>query len=226
MKAKEEHRYIQLSQQNQLFMDNINDIRSKHKKVDIAWRAESNSLYQELKRTTDIYSNTENEFQLNKQEIRIEIHDDMNLIKDLEDSWAEADVISASLADKAKFSSKLETERQRMIQDRAKLLDDLWVGEKLKYKSKLNTLPSFIEIPHSKNQNVDNVTSKIRHKLFKSNGKMRKQSPDHYTRKESHVQREMRNQARSFYLNSTMKKPLNKSKSFELNAFFRKSIQK
>lgn len=67
-------------------MDNINDIRSKHKKVDIAWRAESNSLYQELKRTTDIYSNTENEFQLNKQEIRIEIHDDMNLIKDLEDS--------------------------------------------------------------------------------------------------------------------------------------------
>lgn len=86
MKAQQEHRYIQISQENQFILDNINDIRSKHRQIDIAWRAESNSLSEELKRATDSYSKTENEFQLNKQEIRIEMHDDMNLIKDLEDS--------------------------------------------------------------------------------------------------------------------------------------------
>jgi hypothetical protein len=100
-----------------------------------------------------------------------------------------------------------------MIQDRAKLLDDLCVGEKLKYKSKLNTLPSFIEIPHNKSQNHDNVTSKIRHKLFKSNGLMRKQSPDHYTRRESHVKMQMRNHSDKLSFHSTLQKSLGKTTS-------------
>jgi hypothetical protein len=106
-----------------------------------------------------------------------------------------------------------------MIQDRAKLLDDLCVGEKLKYKSKLNTLPSFIEIPHDKSQYLDNVTSKIRHKLFKSNGLMRKQSPDHYTRRESHVKMQMRNQSDKLSLHSTLQKNFGKTSRAEMSRF-------
>ena len=120
------------------------------------------------------------------------MHDDKTLIKELEDSLIEGDMILASLQHKAKFSNKLEKERQRMIEDRSKLLKDLCSDEKLKYHKKLNTLPSFLEIPHEKNNVVDNIASKIRHKLFKSNGQMRKQSPDHYTRRESHAQQEFR----------------------------------
>lgn len=110
-----------------------------------------------------------------------------------------------------------------MIQDRAKLLDDLCVGEKLKYKSKLNTLPSFIEIPHDKRQNYDNVTSKIRHKLFKSNGLMRKQSPDHYTRRESHVQMQMRNQSEKLSFRSTLQKSLGKTSRTDMSRLYKES---
>lgn len=56
-------------------------------------------------------------------------------------------------------------------------------------------MPSYIEIPNQKKEVMDNITSKIRLKLFKSNGQMRKQSPDQYTRRESHVQREIRLEA-------------------------------
>jgi conjugal transfer/entry exclusion protein len=74
-------------------MDRINDIRSKHKQIKDAWKVESREIYGELESATDDYNEIESEFQANKNEIRIEMHDDMNIIKDLEESIGEADVI-------------------------------------------------------------------------------------------------------------------------------------
>jgi uncharacterized protein YukE len=93
LKAKQEQKFTQLSQQNQILMDKINDIRSKHRQIEGAWKGESKALYGELQNATEDYNEIENEFQLNKNEIRIEMHDDMNIIKDLEESIGEADVI-------------------------------------------------------------------------------------------------------------------------------------
>ena len=80
----------------------------------------------------------------------MEMHDDNNLISDLQTSLGEGDTILASLKDKAKYSHTLEKERKRMISDRAVLLKDLCTHEKLKYKKSLKTLPAFIEIPQQK----------------------------------------------------------------------------
>jgi predicted nucleic acid-binding Zn-ribbon protein len=104
LKLKQEQNFTQLNQQNQILMDKINDIRSKHRQIKDAWKGESRAFYGELQSATDDYNEIENEFQLNKNEIRIEMHDDMNIIKDLEESIGEADVICGSLAHKARFS--------------------------------------------------------------------------------------------------------------------------
>ena len=152
------------------------------------------------------------DYQNNINTIRVETHDDNSLIKELEDSIVEADFVFSSLSDKARFSKKLESERSKMIQDRALLLNDLCVDERLKYIKKLNTLPSFIEVPHAKNGKVNNITSKIRHKLFKSNGKMRKRSPDLYTKKEYHIHQQMRLKSeKKKRFNSTSRKSIVRS---------------
>lgn len=187
------------------------------------WAKESSRLYEVLNNATESYNQTELEYQMNKQDIRVEMHDDKTLIKELEDSLIEGDVILASLQHKAKFSKKLEEERRRMLEDRSKLLKDLCSDEKLKYHKKLNTLPSFIEIPHEKNNVVDNIASKIRHKLFKGNGQMRKQSPDNYTRRESHVQQEFRIQTSRNLQNPYTDKQNKKKSSNSTDAFYRNS---
>lgn len=181
-----------LQQETDYLQQAIDDIRNKHIHTNEELGRELGDLYGNLGKATDAYNETENDYQSFKQEMRVEIHDDKTLINDLEESLVEADMILGSLRDKAKFSSKLEKERQRMLKDRSVLLRDLCSHEKLKYKKQLGTLPSFIEIPYQNSKPMNNITSKIRHKLFKSNGQMRTQSTDHYTRRESHVQQELR----------------------------------
>lgn len=122
----------------------------------------------------------------------MEAHDDAKLISDLNTSLKEGDTILASLKDKAMFSHRLEKERAKMITDRASLLSDLCSQEKLTYKKNLKTLPPFIEVPHQKGKPLDSVTSKIRHKIFKDNGKMRKRSPEIYSRRESAIKLKLR----------------------------------
>lgn len=223
-KAKEEDLHRKQEQQTDFLLQQVKDVRKNHKKLKQAWKTTSNSLYKKLKISTDSYNRNEHEYQLNRQEIRMETHDDSTLIKDLESSIAEAETIEASLLDKVRFSRKLESERRRMIQDRVLLLKDLCSEERIKYKRKLNTLPSFIEVPHQKGKKVDNIISRIRHKMFKSNGKMRKRSPDLYTRRESHIQQQMRKASeRKNRLHSTSRKNIEKSSNLSSEAFFRPS---
>jgi hypothetical protein len=93
LKAKQEQIFSELSQQNEKLMDKIDDIRSKHRKIENVSKEETKALYEELQNATDDYNEIESEFQLNKNEIRIEMHDDINIIKDLEESIGEADII-------------------------------------------------------------------------------------------------------------------------------------
>lgn len=125
VKAQAEVYNDKLTQETDGLMAQVRGYRNKIQEMKMLWGQESNELYEELNYAKDSYNQTECEYQMHKQEIRIEMHEDATLIKTLEDSLSEADVISATLTDKARFSNKLETERQRMIQDRALLLKDL-----------------------------------------------------------------------------------------------------
>ena len=91
------------------------------------------ALKSDLEQATDSYNTTEKKFQDAKHNIRLEMHEDKSLIKNLEDGIIEADMIINSLSSKAKFSKKLVTERSKMIQARSMLLKDLWTDEKIKY---------------------------------------------------------------------------------------------
>ncbi|CAI2363094.1 unnamed protein product [Moneuplotes crassus] len=190
-KQQDKNLAIQTHQVEDL-MKKVNEIKKAHARIENTWKLEAKSLYKNLQDSTDSYNKAEEEYQQNRQNIRMEMHDDNNLIHELKTSLEEGDTILASLKDKAKYSNIMEQERSRMINDRALLLKDLCTHEKLKYKKKLNTLPAFIEIPADKGKPMESVTSKIRHKLFTSNGKMRKKSTDHYTKRHHHVKQQMR----------------------------------
>lgn len=113
------------------------------------------------------------------------MHDDKSLIKSLEEGIVEADLIINSLNNKAKFSKKLVNERKKMVEARSLLLKDLWTDEKLKYRKNSNIIPSYLELNTSKVISSETICSRIRHKLFESNGKMRRQSNDKYTKREN-----------------------------------------
>lgn len=118
-------KHNQLLQETDFLQQKLNEIRSKQRKIQENNKVEFGALYTLLEKSKKEYSTAEDEYQCFKQEMRVEMHDDKTLIKDLEDSLVEADMILGSLVDKAKFSNKLEIERQRMINDRFLLLKDL-----------------------------------------------------------------------------------------------------
>ena len=124
---------------------------------------------------------------LNKA-IRIEMHEDKALIANLENSIVEADIILQSLNDKAKFSEKLEKERHKMIKDRSVLLKDLCTTESVKYRRKTSTLPSYLDpkvISNPDGSKFENITNKVKNKLFTCNNKLKHQSPESYKKRES-----------------------------------------
>lgn len=155
VRAQEDDRFQAQSQEVEALLKHIQSVRESHSHLKSAWKDESKDLYSDLKDSTDSYNLTEQEYQAHRQEIRMEMHDDSNLINDLENSLKEGNNILGSLKDKAKFSNKLEAERSRMITDRALLLKDLCKSERLNYKKNLKTLPAFIEVPHQKGKALD-----------------------------------------------------------------------
>lgn len=113
------------------------------------------------------------------------MHDDKWLIKNLEEGIIEAEMIINSLNNKAKFSKKLVKERTKMVQARSMLLKDLWTDERIKYHRNTSIIPSYLEVNTSKVISSETICSRIKHKLFQSNGRMRGQSKDKYTKRET-----------------------------------------
>ncbi|CAI2362764.1 unnamed protein product [Moneuplotes crassus] len=206
-KTREEAALTAKAKEVESLQKQLDQVRNSYARVQKAWKMESKFLYKHLQDSTDSYNKAENDYQVNRQDIRMEMHDDKNLIHQLQTSIEEGDNIFASLKDKAKYSKTLERERNMMMTDRALLLKDLCTHEKLKYKKNLKTLPAFIEVPHDKGKPLQSVTSRIRHKLFSHAGKMRKKSPDLYTKRHSHVKQQMRLSAEKKNRLSSMTRP-------------------
>ena len=125
VKAHADAHNQKLTEETDALLAKVRGYRSKLNETKFAWGEKAQDLYATLEDAKESYNQTEAEYQMNKQDIRVEMHEDATLIKTLETSLAEADEICASLAEKARFSNKLETERQKMIRDRALLLNDL-----------------------------------------------------------------------------------------------------
>lgn len=164
----------------------INDVKGKYnnKKLNHYLEMQDKSKTHEI--ATQSYHHTENDYITSKKAIRIELHEDKTLMSNLENSIMEADVILDSLSSKAKFSKKLESERRKMIKDRSVLLKDLCVSENVKYRKKTSTLPSYLDpdiITNPDGSKFENISTKVKGKLFNANGKLKHQSPESYKKR-------------------------------------------
>lgn len=185
LKISEYNKNRNLTRETENLQQLIKEIKGKQEENKLSHFLEMEDLNKALDNQNEFYFETEQDYTNSKKVIRIELHEDKALITKLENSLIEADIIIDSLNDKAKFSLKLEQERKKMLNDRSALLNDLITSESVKYRKKTKTLPSFLDpqiINNRDGSKFENITTKIKSKLFKSNGIMKSQSPEKYSK--------------------------------------------
>lgn len=125
LKSNEYRRNRNLLNETDHLQQLLNDVKKKQEQRKLNHYLEMEDINKTFEFASASYNETEQDYLNSKKAIRMEMHEDKTLIKNLETSLIEADLILGNLGDKAKFSKKLESERRKMIKDRSLLLKDL-----------------------------------------------------------------------------------------------------